>query len=128
MDKVGKLFLLIIIALLVSILVLVSLLYYKLQMTAQMETAISRGESIFKTYCVLCHGEKGDGKGRLAIGKTPPPANLTLSVLTDEQKEAIIKNGGESVGRSPFMPPWGEELNRQQIKDVIAYINAIKIK
>ena len=87
-----------------------------------------RGGIVFNTYCVLCHGENADGKGRLAEGKVPPPANLTLSLLTDSMKEDIIRKGGGAVGRSPFMPPWGEELSNEQIKDLIYYLNVIKVK
>lgn len=87
-----------------------------------------RGMVVFQTYCVLCHGEKGDGSGRLAIGKIPPPANLTKSLLDNEQLKAIIRGGGSSVGRSEFMPPWGEELTESQIDDLVEYIHALKIK
>ena len=87
-----------------------------------------RGMVVFQTYCVLCHGEKGDGTGRLATGKIPPPANLTKTMLNDEQLKAIIRGGGASVGRSEFMPPWGEELNDSQINDVIEYIHVLKAK
>jgi len=86
---------------------------------------ITRGSIVYNTYCVLCHGEKGYGDGRLAINKLPPPANLTTSILTDAQKEEIIRKGGEGVGRSPFMPPWGEELSDEQIKDLIVYLRTI---
>lgn len=87
-----------------------------------------RGMVVFQTYCVLCHGEKGDGAGRLAIGKIPPPANLTKSLLDNEQLKAIIRGGGSSVGRSEFMPPWGEELTESQIDDLVEYIHALKTK
>lgn len=87
-----------------------------------------RGMVVFQTYCVLCHGEKGDGTGRLATGKIPPPANLTKTMLNDEQLKAIIRGGGASVGRSEFMPPWGEELNDSQINDLIEYIHVLKTK
>lgn len=87
-----------------------------------------RGGIVYNTYCVLCHGENGDGKGRLSEGKIPPPANLTLSLLTDDMKENIIRQGGAAVGRSPFMPPWGEELSNEQIRDLIYYLNVIKVK
>ncbi|MBE8366209.1 cytochrome c, partial [Leptospira borgpetersenii serovar Balcanica] len=43
-----------------------------------MEKSAVRGSIVFRTYCVLCHGEAADGKGRLATGKVPPPANLTI--------------------------------------------------
>ncbi|MBM9500297.1 cytochrome c [Leptospira sp. 201903071] len=84
-----------------------------------------RGSIVFRTYCVLCHGENADGKGRLAEGKIPPPANLTKTLLNDAQKEEIIRKGGMGVNRSPFMPPWKDELSNEQIKDVISYINFI---
>ena len=87
-----------------------------------------RGGIVFNTYCVLCHGENADGKGRLSEGKVPPPANLTASLLTDQMKEDIIRKGGSAVGRSPFMPPWGEELSNEQIRDLIYYLNVIKVK
>lgn len=87
-----------------------------------------RGGIVYNTYCVLCHGENADGKGRLSEGKVPPPANLTLSLLTDDMKENIIRKGGAAVGRSPFMPPWGEELSNEQIRDLLYYLNAIKVK
>lgn len=89
---------------------------------------IIRGGIVFNTYCVLCHGENADGKGRLSEGKIPPPANLTASLLTDQMKEDIIRKGGSAVGRSPFMPPWGEELSNEQIRDLIYYLNVIKVK
>lgn len=85
-----------------------------------------RGSAVFQTYCVLCHGKQGLGDGRLAPGKDPPPANLTRSTLKDAEKRLIIMKGGAAVGRSPFMPPWGEELTDEQIADVIAYTNFLK--
>ncbi len=89
------------------------------------DKSVIRGSIVFRTYCVLCHGENADGKGRLAEGKIPPPANLTKTFLNDAQKEEIIRKGGMGVGRSPFMPPWKDELSNEQIKDVISYINYI---
>ncbi len=108
----------------IKIIFFINFLLFSLNTIAN-EKSIVRGSIVFKTYCVLCHGANGDGKGRLAVGKIPPPANLNKTMLTDEQKENIIRNGGESVGRSPFMPPWGSELSNEQIKDLISYINKI---
>jgi len=66
-----------------------------------------RGSIVFRTYCMLCHGPHADGKGRAARNYNPPPANLTVSAASDAYKEMIIRKGGEAMGRSPFMPPWG---------------------
>jgi mono/diheme cytochrome c family protein len=86
-----------------------------------------RGGLVYNTYCSLCHGENADGRGRLAAGKIPPVANLTISRLTDQMKEEIIRKGGEAVGRSNLMPPWGEELSEEQIKDLIYYLDVIRV-
>lgn len=86
-----------------------------------------RGSIVFRTYCMLCHGRYGDGKGRAAKNYNPPPANLVMSTKSDAYKEKIIRNGGAAMGRSPFMPPWGQELSDEQINDVIAYLRVINI-
>ena len=86
-----------------------------------------RGSIVFKTYCTLCHGIKADGSGRAAGNYNPRPANLTISIATDAYKEAIIRKGGATMGRSEFMPPWGLELTDEQIKDVVFYLGVIKV-
>ncbi len=88
--------------------------------------AVERGQTLFITYCVLCHGTEGLGDGRLAVNKMPPPANLRRSILTREQMIAIISRGGAAVGRSGFMPPWGEELGAEKIDDIVAYILTLR--
>ncbi len=87
-----------------------------------------RGEVVFKTNCILCHGIKGDGKGRAAILYDPPPADLTRSDKNDQYKRMIITFGGEAMGRSSVMPIWGEQLSEQEINDVIAYLRTLLVK
>jgi cytochrome c oxidase cbb3-type subunit III len=86
---------------------------------------VRRGEVIFKTNCVLCHGLKGDGKGRAAKLYNPPPTDLTRSGKSDEYREKIIRHGGESVRRSSGMPPWQERLSNSEIADLMAYLHKL---
>ncbi|HEX9627179.1 MAG TPA: cytochrome c [Acidiferrobacterales bacterium] len=86
-----------------------------------------RGYIVYKTHCVLCHGIHADGGGRAARNYNPPPANLRLSTKSDQYKELIIRNGGAAVGRSPYMPPWGQELTDEQVRDVVYYLRVIKV-
>ena len=90
------------------------------------DAAVIRGSIVFKTYCVLCHGVAGKGDGRAARMYTPKPANLTVSPFNDKYKEMIIRGGGPSVGRSPFMPPWGDELSEEQIHDLVSYLRELR--
>ena len=90
---------------------------------------VARGEVVFKTNCILCHGVKGDGKGRASVFLDPPPANLTMSDKNDEYKKMIITLGGKAMGRSERMPVWGEQLlSEQQIDDVVAYLRTILVR
>jgi cytochrome c oxidase cbb3-type subunit 3 len=83
----------------------------------------SLGRETFSARCTLCHGVQGKGDGRMArIIKNPPPFDLTKSVVPKEYLTLIIQNGGESIGRSPQMPPWGDQLSQKEITAVIDYI------
>jgi mono/diheme cytochrome c family protein len=84
------------------------------------------GAAVFKKYCVLCHGDKADGKGAAAHLHDPRPADLRRSAYPDSYKETIIRDGGKALGRSAGMPPWGKELSDAQIKNVVAYLRTLK--
>lgn len=88
---------------------------------------VRRGEVAFKTNCVLCHGVRGDGKGRAAALFSPRPADLTRSDKTDQYKDQIIRLGGGKLGRSPEMPPWDGKLGDGEIADVVQYLRTIVI-
>ena len=86
-----------------------------------------RGYIVFKTYCVLCHGLHADGNGRAAKSYNPRPSNLRLSDKSDQYKEMIIRNGGAAMGRSLYMPPWGQELTDEQVHDVVYYLSVVNV-
>ena len=92
-----------------------------------LDNSVNRGEVVFKTNCILCHGLKGDGNGRAAKLYDPPPANLTRSDKNDDYKRMIITLGGAAMGRSPVMPVWGEQLSTQEIDDVVNYLKTLLI-
>jgi mono/diheme cytochrome c family protein len=89
------------------------------------EASIERGRIAFDHYCVLCHGPSGDGGGRAARLYNPRPANLITSGKNAQYKELIIRRGGAALGRSPYMPPWGEELTEEQIMDLVNFLESI---
>jgi cytochrome c oxidase cbb3-type subunit 3 len=89
--------------------------------------AIKRGEVVYKTNCILCHGLKGDGKGRAAKLFNPPPADLTHSDKNDDYKAMIIRLGGKAMGRSEVMPSWESQLSQQEIADLVKYLRSILV-
>jgi len=90
------------------------------------EASVIRGKIVYQHYCVLCHGVSAQGDGRAAKIHTPKPANLMASRVPPEYLSMIIRRGGEAMGRSKAMPPWGEQLTDEQIRDLINHLQAIR--
>ncbi len=91
------------------------------------KSGLEIGKNIYTVRCAICHGENGEGDGKMTkIIYDPSPANLTTSTLTDEDMQLIIHEGGEAVGRSYHMPPWKDELSKSEIFSVMNYIKALR--
>jgi len=88
------------------------------------DVSISRGETLFKINCVMCHGETGEGNGPISALIANKPANLT-SIITQSKTDGAlfltITNGVEGK-----MPPMIENLTVRDRWDVINYIRTLK--
>lgn len=84
-----------------------------------------KGEEVYKTYCHLCHGERGDGTGHIGKGLSTKPVNFTdpknSAHLTEEFTYRLVKDGAAAHGRTVLMIPWAGVLKDQQIRDVAAW-------
>jgi len=91
------------------------------------KTSVDLGREIFQSRCVLCHGKYGLGDGRMSkIIKTPPPFNLTKSSMPLSYLKLIIAKGGEEIGRSKQMPPWGGQLTALEVDAVAEYVHNLR--
>jgi cytochrome c551 len=86
----------------------------------------TKGESVYSQNCATCHGgglEGGIGPALNPIEKLPGVSDaekLSPAFLID-----IITNGRTPQAGDPkqtAMPPWGDKLSPQDIKDVAAFI------
>ncbi|MBI2772417.1 MAG: cytochrome c [Burkholderiales bacterium] len=89
------------------------------------DAAVFRGGLVFGNYCITCHGMNADGNGRAARLYNPRPANLRQSDKNDAYMLMMIRRGGQAMGRSEFMPPWGAELTEEQMSDLTVYLRSI---
>lgn len=71
------------------------------------------GAKVYKTYCVICHGSKGNMGSNGAF-------NLTTSELSVEERMLVIKNG------RGVMTPFGGVLDADEIKAVAEYTLTLK--
>jgi mono/diheme cytochrome c family protein len=87
--------------------------------------ARARGAQVYSKYCALCHGQSGKGNGRAAGLQKKPPANLTTSRISGDERLAIIQRGGAAMNRSASMPAWNEVLTAKEIADVAVYLDVL---
>ena len=84
------------------------------------DKSIRRGKELYKTNCLMCHGEKGDGKGEIAAQLKEKPANFTdkhmMREMTDGEIFYIISKGED------LMPAWEGKLKENERWDLINYI------
>jgi cytochrome c oxidase cbb3-type subunit 2 len=109
--------------------VLVTLLLLAGSTCAQDAGDAQRGKPVYERYCVLCHGEKGDGKGHFSEATTPVPRDFRQgtfkwrttpsgSLPTDADLEKVLITGLYGTSMSSMRTT----LSHQQRLDVIAYI------
>jgi mono/diheme cytochrome c family protein len=108
-------------------------------------TSAASGEEMFNTYCAVCHGKDGKGKGPAAEALKVPPPDLT--VLTKNNKgsypslkvSAVIRGEQAMPAHgSKDMPVWGslfwkmsqghESEVQQRIANLNKYVEGMQQK
>ena len=94
--------------------------------------AIARGQQLFQTYCVMCHGADGKGTGPIAKALPHPPADLThhFHRAPGDGDAYLFWRVSEGGQVEPFkssqsaMPAFKHALSEDQRWDVLAYVHA----
>lgn len=83
-------------------------------------------QDVFKTRCVMCHGESGKGDGAASAALNPKPRDYTdaewQKSVTDDQIKKTITGGGASVGKSPIMPAQPDLASKPEVLDGLVKI------
>jgi mono/diheme cytochrome c family protein len=78
--------------------------------------------------CKMCHGDKGDGAGKLGKALKPAPRDFTCAATMKKvsagQMFHIIKNGSKGTG----MVAHKKTLKDKEIWDVVKYIRSTFVK
>ena len=92
------------------------------------------GKKVFSDYCARCHGENADGRGKAAPMyvklRSARPSNFMIKIFSIRPKRYltnIVRDGGRKHFLSEYMPPFGDELNNQQINDVVYFIQNVSL-
>jgi mono/diheme cytochrome c family protein len=107
-------------------------------------TSSMAGSEVYRTYCAVCHGEKGKGDGPLAGGLRSAPPDLTLMAAQNggefpAETVARIIDGREPVAGhgGPDMPVWGDAFKgsgadekeaEEKIQSVVEFVGRLQAK
>jgi cytochrome c oxidase cbb3-type subunit 3 len=96
---------------------------------AQTKGDSKRGEDLYLEKCVLCHGSQGEGwDWSKRVEKPPIPIPDLAKVVpqrSDQYLFDIINGGGEAVGKTRLMPPFGFQLSNDDVWDIVAYMRTL---
>ena len=106
------------------------LILFSLLSVTRLESAEDSGRSgatLYKEYCLVCHGDKGDGNGFAAKFLDPKPRDFTsgkykirstTSLPTDDDINRVITKGIPGT----LMPAFKQDLDEQEISSLVAHI------
>ncbi|MFZ0819119.1 MAG: cytochrome c [Candidatus Acidiferrales bacterium] len=89
----------------------------------------AQGKRIFYAQCVWCHADATPAGPSNRSNLKPMPALMNdgsvLNAESDDYLQNIITLGGSAVSKSAMMPPYGQTLTQEEIRELIAYTRAI---
>jgi mono/diheme cytochrome c family protein len=83
--------------------------------------AVARGRVFFAANCALCHGERGDGRGRRSAGFAKAPANFTDPAWKARTSPRRVFFAIREGLRGTPMPSW-RWLGEDETWDLVAYV------
>ena len=84
---------------------------------------IEIGQELHEEHCAACHGLSGSADVVVMhMDDTPPNQSDPeyMGNLPDAYLYLAICRGGEGIGKSYVMSPWGDFFSDQEIRDLIA--------
>ena len=88
-----------------------------------------KGRELYVEKCVLCHGSQGQGwDWEKKVAKPPVPVPDLATVAPERSEQYlfdVVKEGGEAVGKTRFMPPFGFQLSDSEVWDLVAYMRSL---
>jgi mono/diheme cytochrome c family protein len=76
----------------------------------------------YTALCARCHGEKGDGNGKVAWYIDPSPRDFTKpGFMASKPRARFVRSIEEGVGGTS-MPPWKQILKDEQTGGVLDYV------
>lgn len=91
---------------------------------ASLKTApkLADGAETYKALCERCHGDKGDGHGKIAIYLDPYPRDLTKASFINSKPVERLRESVKHGVAGTSMPSWGKVLDEAQVDAVLQHV------
>lgn len=87
--------------------------------------SLTRGASLYRTWCAQCHGPDGAGDGPLAAGLDPPPPDLTDPALAAATPLEFFRKINVGVAGTA-MPGFGQKLSLDDRWGLALYASTLR--
>lgn len=87
----------------------------------------ANGKALHVEHCAACHGMTGAADVVVMhMDETPRDQSdpIYMKQLPDEYLYLAVCKGGEGIGKSYVMSPWGDFFTDQEIRDLIAWVRS----
>ena len=76
----------------------------------------------YMALCERCHGEKGDGNGKVAWYIDPAPRDFTRTAFMNSKPRARFLASIQNGVPGTSMPPWKDVMKPEQAQGLLAYV------
>ncbi len=87
-----------------------------------LQESLQNGKAIYRAYCSVCHGDKGDGQSFVRNVIKTPPRDFTDKTQADQFSVERMRWAILLGKPGTAMPAWRFDLTALQVSDVITYI------
>ncbi len=102
------------------------------RLVSAQDADMDKAKANYQHYCRKCHGDTGKGDGPGAAMLNPKPRDFAdcanMQKHSDEEMLKVISEGGDAVGMSADMQPWGGTLSDAEIRGLIKFVRSFCAK
>lgn len=89
---------------------------------------IAAGKKLYGSKCQRCHGPEAKGNGQDADPMHQQDMNLTVAARAARNPDGVVFYKIWNGRTSPKMPRFSEELTKEQVWAIVAYVQTLRAK
>lgn len=91
-------------------------------------SVLAAGKKVYSSKCQRCHGASGKGDGQDAEKKYQKDMDLTVAARAADNPDGVVFYKVWNGRTNPKMPVFSEELSKEQVWAVVAYVQSLRAR